>query len=89
MISVIIRNVFGLQGPHLDERLTSEIYYDVDLGMEIEDLTRVVLRARERWDDEVKAQLITNLGWVDEVTELVLEHKTISGDQMRAVRRYD
>jgi hypothetical protein len=57
--------------------------------MEIEDLTRVVLRARERWDDEVKAQLLTNLGWVDEVTELVLEHKTISGDQMRAVRRYD
>jgi hypothetical protein len=89
MISVIIRNVFGLQGPHLDERLTSEIYYDVDLGMEIEDLTRVVLRARERWDDEVKAQLITNLGWVDEVTELVLEHNTISGDQMRAVRHYD
>jgi len=37
----------------------------------------------------VKAQLITNLGWVDEVTELVLEHNTISGDQMRAVRHYD
>ena len=89
MISVIIRNVFGLRGPHFDERLTSEIYYDIDLGMEIEDLTRVVLRARERWDDEVKDQLTENLGWVDEVAELVIEHKTISGDQMRAVRHYE
>jgi hypothetical protein len=29
------------------------------------------------------------LGWVDEVAELVIEHKTISGDQMRAVRHYE
>ena len=88
MISVIIRNVFGIQGPHFDEQLTSEIYYDVDLGMEIEDLTRVLLRARERWDDEVKAKLTANSRWVDEVTQLVLEHKTISGNQMRSVRHY-
>lgn len=89
MISVIMRNVFGIQGPHFDEQLTSEIYYDVDLGMEIEDLTRVLLRARERWDDEVKATLTSNLRWVNEVTQLVLEHKTISGNQMRSVRHYN
>ncbi|MDG2025441.1 MAG: hypothetical protein P8J75_13395 [Actinomycetota bacterium] len=89
MISVIIRNVFGIQGPHFDEQLTSEIYYDVDLGMEIEDLTRVLLRARERWDDEVKAELAANSRWVDEVTQLVLEHKTISGNQMRSARHYN
>ena len=89
MISVITRNVFGAQGPDFDERLTSEIYYDVDLGMEIEDLTRVVLRARERWDQEVQAKLTENSGWVRAVTQLVLEHKSINGNQMRSVRHRD
>lgn len=84
MISVITRNIFGAKGPDFDEQLTSEIYYDVDLGVEIEDLTRVVQRARERWDEQVQAILAQNLHWVDAVIELLLEHKTISGDQVRA-----
>ena len=84
MISVITRNIFGAKGPDFDEQLTSEIYYDVDLGVEIEDLTRVVQRARERWDEQVQAILTQNLHWVDAVVELLLEHKTISGDQVRA-----
>ncbi len=84
MISVITRNIFGAKGPDFDEQLTSEIYYDVDLGVEIEDLTRVVQRARERWDEQVQAILAQNLHWVDAVIELLLEHKTINGDQVRA-----
>ena len=86
MISVITRNIFGAKGPDFDEQLTSEIYYDVDLGVEIEDLTRVVQRARERWDEQVQAILTQNLHWVDAVVELLLEHKTISGDQVRAAK---
>jgi len=86
MISVITRNIFGAKGPDFDEQLTSEIYYDVDLGVEIEDLTRVVQRARERWDEQVQAILAQNLHWVDAVIELLLEHKTISGDQVRAAK---
>ena len=86
MISVITRNIFGAKGPDFDEQLTSEIYYDVDLGVEIEDLTRVVQRARERWDEQVQAILTQNLHWVDAVVELLLEHKTISGDQVRSAK---
>ena len=86
MISVITRNIFGAKGPDFDEQLTSEIYYDVDLGVEIEDLTRVVQRARERWDEQVQAILTQNLHWVDAVIELLLEHKTISGDQVRSAK---
>ncbi len=86
MISVITRNIFGAKGPDFDEQLTSEIYYDVDLGVEIEDLTRVVQRARERWDEQVQAILAQNLHWVDAVIELLLEHKTISGDQVRSAK---
>ena len=89
MLSVITRNVFGARGPDFDEELTSEIYYDIDLGVEIEDLTRVVLRARQRWDDDVQAILNRQLRWVDQVTDLVLEHKTISGNQMRSVRPFE
>ena len=86
MISVITRNIFGTKGPDFDEQLTSEIYYDVDLGVEIEDLTRVVLRARERWDEEVQQILAQNVRWVDAIIELLLEHKTISGDQVRSAK---
>ena len=79
------RNVFGLEGPFFDERLTSEIYYDVDLGLEIEDLGRVVDRARELWEDEVHQLLMEHQQWLHLVAEKLRDEKVLSGDTMRSL----
>ena len=86
MISVITRNVFGQPGPHFDELLTSEIFYDVDLGLEIEDLSRVVHRARELWEDEIQQLLTTQQEWLDLITNLLHQKKSLSGDEVRSLR---
>ena len=85
MISVVTRNVCGLEGPFFDERLTSEIYYDVDLGLEIEDLGRVVDRARELWEDEVHQLLMEHQQWLHLVAEKLRDEEVLSGDTMRSL----
>tara|TARA_Y100000817_G_scaffold61022_1_gene45730 strand:+ start:3273 stop:3719 length:447 start_codon:yes stop_codon:yes gene_type:complete len=89
MISVITRNVFGVAGRFFDERLTSEIYYDIDLGMEIEDLGRVVSRVRELWEDEVRSSLEENRVWLDAVASALLEQKSLTGEIVRSFRPHD
>ncbi|MGB1794458.1 MAG: hypothetical protein ACPHLJ_02685 [Acidimicrobiales bacterium] len=86
MISVVTRNVFGLEGPSFDEEMTSEIYYDVDLGLEIEDLQRVVSRARELWESEVREMVVESQQWVRDVAELLNREKALSGDAVRSLR---
>ncbi|HBU41228.1 MAG TPA: hypothetical protein DEB59_12300 [Acidimicrobiaceae bacterium] len=86
MISVVTRNVFGLEGPSFDEEMTSEIYYDVDLGLEMEDLQRVVSRARELWESEVREMVVESQQWVRDVAELLNREKALSGDAVRSLR---
>ena len=86
MISVVPRNVFGLEGPSFDEEMTSEIYYDVDLGLELEDLQRVVNRARELWETQVHEMIINNQRWLHDVAELLNKEKALSGEAVRALQ---
>ena len=86
MISVVTRNVFGLKGPSFDEEMTSEIYYDVDLGLELEDLQRVVNRARELWETQVHEMIINNQRWLHDVAELLNKEKALSGDAVRSLQ---
>lgn len=86
MISVITRNVFGQPGPDFDEHLTSEIIYDIDLGLEIEDLSRVVDRARELWEDEIQQLLAGRHEWLHLITNTLHQRKSLSGDDVRALR---
>tara|TARA_Y100001970_G_scaffold14648_1_gene16430 strand:- start:9169 stop:9747 length:579 start_codon:yes stop_codon:yes gene_type:complete len=86
MISVVTRNVFGLEGPSFDEQMTSEIYYDVDLGLELEDLQRVVHRARELWEVEVREMVAANQKWLRDVAELLNKEKALSGDAVRSLQ---
>ena len=89
MISVITRNVFGVAGSFFDESLTIEMYYDIDLGMEIEDLGRVVSRVRELWEDEVRSSLEENRVWLDAVASALLEQKSLTGEIVRSFRPHD
>jgi len=86
MVSVITRNVFGQPGPHFDELLTSEIIYDIDLGLEIEDLSRVVHRARDLWEEEIQQLLAGTQEWLDLITNLLHQRKSLSGDEVRSLR---
>ena len=86
MISVVTRNVFGLEGPSFDEEMTSEIYYDVDLGLELEDLQRVVNRARELWETQVHEMIINNQRWLHDVAELLNKEKSLSGEAVRSLQ---
>ena len=86
MVSVITRNVFGQSGPHFDELLTSEIIYDIDLGLEIEDLSRVVHRVRDLWEDEIQQLLAGRQEWLDLITNLLHQRKSLSGDEVRSLR---
>ena len=86
MVSVITRNVFGQAGPHFDELLTSEIIYDIDLGLEIEDLSRVVHRARDLWEHEIQQLLVGWQEWLHLVTDLLHQRKSLSGDEVRSLR---
>tara|TARA_B100000579_G_scaffold319446_1_gene269065 strand:+ start:494 stop:1072 length:579 start_codon:yes stop_codon:yes gene_type:complete len=86
MISVVTRNVFGQPGEHFDELLTSEIFYDIDLGLEIEDLSRVVHRARQLWEEEVRSVLVEQEPWLTSITDLLEQRKTLSGPEVRSLR---
>ena len=86
MVSVITRNVFGQPGPHFDELLTSEIIYDIDLGLEIEDLSRVVHRARDLWEEEIQQLLAGTQEWLDLITNLLHQRKSLSGAEVRSLR---
>ena len=86
MISVVTRSVFGLEGPSFDEEMTSEIYYDVDLGLELEDLQRVVNRARELWETQVHEMIINNQRWLHDVAELLNKEKALSGEAVRSLQ---
>ena len=86
MISVITRNVFGQPGPDFDELLTSEIIYDIDLGLEIEDLSRVVDRVRELWEDEIQQLLSGSQEWLHLITNMLHQRKSLSGDEVRSLR---
>ncbi len=86
MISVVTRNVFGQPGEHFDELLTSEIFYDIDLGLEIEDLSRVVHRARQLWEEEVRSVLVEQEAWLTRITDLLEQRKTLSGPEVRSLR---
>jgi hypothetical protein len=52
----------------------------------IPDWSKIVRRARELWDLDVEAILTDHWDWVETVAELALEHRTLTGDQVRAVR---
>jgi hypothetical protein len=86
MISVVTRNVFGQPGPDFDELLTSEIFYDVDLGLEVENLSRVVHRARQLWEAEIEQVLHEETVWVDRITDLLQQKHTLSGQETRSLR---
>lgn len=86
MISVVTRNVFGQPGPHFDELLTSEIIYDIDRGVEVEDLGRVVGRARELWEEEIHQLLVEETTWLGRITDLIQERGTLSGPEVRSLR---
>ena len=86
MISVVTRNVFGQPGPHFDELLTSEIIYDIDRGVEVEDLGRVVGRARELWEEEIHQLLMEETTWLGRITDLIQERGTLSGPEVRSLR---
>tara|TARA_Y100000768_G_scaffold266402_1_gene203466 strand:+ start:625 stop:1224 length:600 start_codon:yes stop_codon:yes gene_type:complete len=86
MISVVTRNVFGQPGPDFDELLTSEIFYDIDLGLEVEDLSRVVYRARQLWEHEIQLVLAEEATWLSRITDLLQERHTLSGHETRSLR---
>jgi hypothetical protein len=79
-------NVYGFEGPDYDEALCPVMLRDPQMGVELEDWSQVIHRARELWDDEVEAILDEHWDWVEAVAYLAVWKKTITGDQVRAAR---
>ena len=52
----------------------------------MEDLQRVVSRARELWESEVREMVVESQQWVRDVAELLNKEKALSGDAVRSLR---